>query len=134
MHATSDAALVCEAAAALDIAEIQVFRRAWREWYGAPPDESRIEPPFVVYMFGGPAPMWVRAYARRVVAEHRRAVLDPREWGVRSMYVRNPLLGYLLTVASVLVLIVLVALADVAAQHIAGVDGCFTPPCYATSD
>lgn len=133
MHA-SDTALVTEAAAALDIPEIAVFRRAWSEWYGAPPEESRIEPPFVVYMFGGPVPMWVRAYARRVVAEHRRAVLDPRAWGVRSVYVRNPLCGYLLAVASVLVLIVLVALADVAAQHIPGIHGCFTPPCYDTSN
>lgn len=133
MHA-SDAALVTEAAAALDIAEIAVFRRAWSEWYGVPPDEGRIEPPFVVYMFGGPAPMWVRAYARRIVAEHRRAVLDPRAWGVRSSYVRNPLCGYLLAVVSVLILIVLVALADTAAQHIPGIEGCFTPPCYATSD
>lgn len=129
MHA-SDAALVSEAAAALDIAEIAVFRRAWSEWYGAPPEEARIEPPFVIYMFGGPAPMWVRAYARRIVAEHRRAVLDPRAWGVFSAYVRNPVRGYLLAVVSVLVLIALVALADIAAQHMPGIQGCLTPPCY----
>lgn len=133
MHAT-DAALVTEAAAALDVPEIAVFRRAWSEWYGAPPEEAHIEPPFVVYMFGGPAPMWVRAYARRVVAEHRRAVLDPRAWGVGPAYIRNPALGYLLAAASVLVLIVLVALADVAAQHLAGIEGCFTPPCYGSPD
>lgn len=125
-----DGDLVSEAAAALDIPEIAIFRRAWTHWYGGTPDERRIEPPFLRYMFGGSAPPWVRAYARHVVESHRREPIDPRAWGVRSSYVRNPVRGYLLTLASVTVIVVLVVLADSAARHIAGTDACYTPPCY----
>lgn len=72
----------------------------------------------------------MRDYARLVVSENRACLIDPRAWGIHSRYVRNPLLGYLLTVVAVFVLIMLVVLADISAQYIAGVEGCFTPPCY----
>lgn len=130
---TSDAELVTEAAAALDTSEIDIFRRAWMHWHGGAADEARIEPPFIVYMFGGRAPHWVRDYARQVVAENRTSLIDPRTWGIRSHHVRNPLLGYLLTVLAVFVLIALVALAAASAQYIAGLEGCYTPPCYEPS-
>lgn len=122
--------LVAEAAAALDVPEIAIFRRAWSHWYGGTPDERRIERPFLVYMFGGAAPAWARDYARRVVEAHRREVIDPRAWGVRSIYVRSPLRGFLSVVLAVAVLVVLVVLADAAAKQIAGVEACLTPPCY----
>lgn len=125
-----DSALVAEAAAALDTSEIAIFRHAWAHWYGHAPSESRIEPSFLVYMFGGRAPAWVRDYARRIVARHRAEPLDPGAWGSRVDYVRNPLLGYLLAVLTVLVVIALVVVADYSAQYIAGIEGCLTPPCY----
>ena len=126
----SDDDLVAEAAAALDIPEIAIFRRAWAHWYGADPEERRIERSFLVYMFGGPAPPWARDYARRVVAANRRELIDPRAWGVRSLHVRSPWRGFLSAVLAVTVLVVLVVLADAAAKRIAGVEACFTPPCY----
>lgn len=125
-----DLALVTEAAAALDTSEIAIFRRAWTHWYGRSPSESRIEPPFLVYMFGGRAPVWVRDYARRIVARHRAEPLDPHAWGSRVDYVRNPLLGFSLAVLTVVVVIALVVIADYSAQFIAGIEGCLTPPCY----
>lgn len=126
----SDAELVTEAAAALDTSEIAIFRRAWCHWYGAAPEEARIERPFVVYMFGGRAPTWVRDYARRVVSENRSGPIEPSAWGFRSAYVRNPVLGYALAVLTVVVVIALVVAADISAQYIAGIEGCLTPPCY----
>lgn len=126
----SDAELVTEAAAALDTSEIEIFRRAWAHWHGDAVDEARIEPRFVVYMFGGRAPFWVRDYARQVVSENRSSLIQPQAWGIRSSYIRNPLLGYALTVLAVVVLIGLVVTADISAQYIAGLEGCFTPPCY----
>lgn len=131
VHA-SDAELVTEAAAALDTSEIEIFRRAWAHWHGGTVDEARIEPRFIVYMFGGSAPFWVRDYARQVVSENRSSLVHPQAWGVRSSYIRNPLLGYALTVLAVVVLIGLVVAADISAQYIAGLEGCFTPPCYDT--
>lgn len=125
-----DRALVTEAAAALDTSEIAVFRGAWWHWYGHAPDEGRLEAQFITYMFGGSVPVWVRDYARRVVAEHRGGRLVPRVWGFRSPYIRNPVLGYTLAVVAVAVLIVLVVLASGAAEYIGGLDGCVTPPCY----
>lgn len=129
----SDAELVTEAAAALDTSEIEIFRRAWTHWHGGAADEARIEPRFIIYMFGGGAPFWVRDYARQVVDENRSSLIQPQLWGIHSSYIRNPLLGYALTVLAVLVLIALVVAADISAQYIAGVEGCFTPPCYDTS-
>lgn len=126
----SDAELVTEAAAALDTSEIDIFRRAWSHWHGIAADERCIEPPFLVYMFGGRAPHWARDYARRVVEENRTGTIRPLAWGIRSSYVRNPLVGYALTVLAVIVLIGLVAAADISAQYIAGIEGCLTPPCY----
>jgi hypothetical protein len=125
-----DAALVTEAAAALDTSEIAIFRRAWRHWYGRAPEEARIEPPFLVYMFGGRAPSWVRDYARRTVERHRVEPLNPKAWGSHVDYVRNPLLGFALAVLTVVVVIGLVVMADYSAQFIAGTEGCLTPPCY----
>lgn len=125
-----DAALVTEAAAALDTSEIAIFRRAWAHWYGRAPRESRIEPSFLVYMFGGRAPAWVRDYARRIVALHRDEPLDPRAWDSRVEHVRNPVLGFLLAVLTVVVVIGLVVIADDSARFIAGTEGCLTPPCY----
>jgi hypothetical protein len=81
-------------------------------------------------MFGGRAPHWARDYARRVVEENRTGTIRPLAWGIRSSYVRNPLVGYALTVLAVIVLIGLVAAADISAQYIAGIEGCLTPPCY----
>lgn len=130
---SSDAELVTEAAAALDTSEIEIFRRAWTHWHGGAADETRIEPRFLVYMFGGRAPYWVRDYARHVVNENRSSLIQPQAWGIRSSYIRNPLLGYVLTVLAVVVLIALVVAADISAQYIAGIEGCFTPPCYDTS-
>ena len=126
----TDTELITEAAAALDTSEIAIFRRAWSHWYGAPADEARVEPPFLVYMFGGRAPHWAREYARRVVEENRARTIEPQAWGTVSSYVRNPLLGFALAVLSVLVVIALVVAADISAQYIAGIEGCFTPPCY----
>ena len=132
MHAIqgNDAELITEAAAALDTSEISIFRRAWSHWYGGPADEARIEPSFIVYMFGGRAPHWARDYARRVVEENRAGEIEPQAWGTRSPYVRNPLLGFSLAVLTVLIVIGLVVAADIAAHYIAGIENCFTPPCY----
>jgi len=125
-----DTALISEAAAALDTSEIAIFRRAWAHWYGQAPDESRIEPPFLVYMFDGRAPSWARDYARRVVRRHRSEAIDPYAWGSRSGYARNPVLGLALALCAVAILVALVMVADYSAQFIGGIDGCLTPPCY----
>lgn len=127
---TDDRTLVTEAAAALDTAEIAVFRRAWLHWYGDWPDEDRIVASFIPYMFGGSAPVWVRDYARRVVSAQRHGHFVPHRWGFSSTYVRNPLLGYALAVVAAATLIILVVLASAAAEYITGLDGCITPPCY----
>lgn len=126
-----DAALISEAAAALDTSEISIFRRAWAHWYGSPPDEASIEPPFLVYMFEGRAPSWARDYARRIVVRHEAETIDPYAWGSRSGYVRNPVLGFALAVLTVVIVIALVVVADYSAQFISGIEGCLTPPCYA---
>ncbi len=43
----SDDAPATEAKAALGILDFELFRAAWRNWYGAEPDDRMLEPAFV---------------------------------------------------------------------------------------
>ncbi|MFQ5784758.1 MAG: hypothetical protein ACE5H8_08030 [Alphaproteobacteria bacterium] len=66
---TEDMAAVQRAADAMRVGEFDVFRRAYRRWFGHDADEPRIERDFVAYLFRGQAPYWVRRFCRRVAGE-----------------------------------------------------------------
>jgi hypothetical protein len=78
----SDDALVTEAKAALGILGFELFRAAWRNWYGAEPDDRRLEPAFVTYLFKRSVPGYVRHFARQVLAEATAGRLEPADFGV----------------------------------------------------
>ena len=64
---------VAETAAWYEITEYEVFRRAWRAWFGTEPVPGELERHFVRYMFRQDVPPWVRHYTRRVLGSRPRA-------------------------------------------------------------
>ena len=78
----SDADLAAEAKAALGILDFELFRTAWRNWYGAEPEDRRLEPAFVAYLYTKRLPGYVRHFARRVLDAAATGRLDPAVFGV----------------------------------------------------
>ncbi len=70
--------LVQEAAAALEVREFDVFRAAYRAWYGVEPETVALEKEFVAYMFRQRLPPYVRHFARQVLAEAEAGRLRAR--------------------------------------------------------
>lgn len=58
---------VADAAARLDIREIDVFRLAYRWWFGREAEARMLERAFAAYMFRQETPAWARHYARQVL-------------------------------------------------------------------
>jgi hypothetical protein len=80
----SDDDLVTEAKAALGILDFELFRAAWRNWYGAEPIDRMLEPAFVTYLFKRRLPGYARHFARQVLAEATAGRLEPADFGVES--------------------------------------------------
>jgi len=70
--------LVTAAAGRLELSEIDLFRLAYRHWFGEEPDGRALERIFAAYMFRRAVPAWVRHYAREVLALRR---IGPAEAG-----------------------------------------------------
>jgi hypothetical protein len=58
---------VADAAARLDLREIEVFRLAHCWWFGRDPDTRALERAFAAYMYRQETPAWARHYARQVL-------------------------------------------------------------------
>ncbi len=108
-----DLRLVSEAATALRLREFDLFRAAWRNWFGQAPDDKAMERVFVAYLFHQRVPHWVRSFARRVLADREAGSLDPDRLGVadypRLKPLANPGEGYItgLYIAAVVVCVIL---------------------------
>lgn len=77
-----DAGRVHAAARLLRIPDFAFFRLAYRRWYGDEPDDRTIEPFFMLYLFRGRVPPWVRHLARDVVDRESQGELRPETYGV----------------------------------------------------
>ena len=84
----SDADLATEAKAALGILDFELFRTAWRSWYGAEPEDRRLEPAFVAYLYTTRLPSYVRHFARQVLDAAAAGRLDPAAFGVEGRSAR----------------------------------------------
>lgn len=49
----------------LAVAEITLFRRAYRRWHGADPGEAQLDRLFCAYLRDGHIPSWLADYVRR---------------------------------------------------------------------
>lgn len=128
--AKTDIENVLSAAAALDIAEVQLFRKAYRMWFGQHISEETLNRYFVAYMFAGAVPHWVRDYARQVLDSAQRQRLDPVKFGVLPELRRRARFGLGMLVLQFLVLALLVLIADWTMRKLPTFEGCLLPPCY----
>jgi hypothetical protein len=127
-----DVADVLEAAALLEVTEFELFRIAYRRWFGVDLQDRELERFYLPYMFGSRVPPWVRQLTRSVIAEAEAETLDPRTYGIvprlPSMDMYNRGVRYLLwlTVIFGTLLTGAATVARLAPWHHA----CYLPPCY----
>ncbi len=126
-----DVQAVLETSAILEITEFEVFRIAYRDWFGHRALDGVIEPFFTDYMFNDIVPAWVRHFTRLVLGLASEGRLDPQRFGITprpvstSMVARG--LRYLFIVVAWLT--ILVFLAHFATRYWPEVS-CYFPPCY----
>ena len=84
-----DCTAVLDAAAVLDMREIDFFRLAFRRWFGRDVRDSEIERVFAAYMFRNIVPTWTRHFSRHVLARAADGRLDAAELGALK-YTRPP--------------------------------------------
>lgn len=128
--AKTDIEDVLAAAAALDIAEVQLFREAYRKWFGAGIGEEALDRYFVAYMFAGVVPHWVRDYARQVLHNAANHRLDPVKFGILPVLRRRVRFGFGMLLLQFAVLVLLVVVTDWTLRLLPAFKGCLLPPCY----
>lgn len=84
-----DCRTAIDAAAALDIREIDFFRLAFRRWHGREITQSTLERVFAAYMFQKIVPSWTRHLSRDVLARVAAGRLNLAELGALK-YRRHP--------------------------------------------
>ena len=77
-----DVKTVVAAAEALNVREYNLFNVAYAWWFGRYAGEKEVERPFMRYLMTEQAPVWVRQFAREVLARKREGRLDPRLYGL----------------------------------------------------
>ena len=86
-----DPRLVMDAAAILHLREFDLFRAAWRNWFGRIPDDKAMEPVFVDYLFHQRIPFWVRHFANRVISDAEAGEVNRCALGVTNYPTQEPL-------------------------------------------
>ena len=71
----------------LDIGEYEVFKAAYRQWFGRAPSEAELSAPFAAYLRRLGLPIWVRHFCRDSLRQANEE--EPR--GNRRM--RRPITG-----------------------------------------
>lgn len=81
----SDASLVLSASRLLRLPEFRFFHLAYARWFGRPARDADLERVFVRFLYGAPAPLWVRHLAREVLARARTEPIGPETYGVEPI-------------------------------------------------
>lgn len=77
-----DVSCVVAASDALHIKEIRLFQVAFTWWFGRDASDTDVEKPFMRYLTTERAPVWVRQFAREVLARKNEGRLDPHDYGL----------------------------------------------------
>jgi len=72
-----EANMVAEAANRLGVGEFQFFRLAHEQWHARIVPPESLEPAFMDYMLADKVPHYVRHFARSVIDQSDRGLLDP---------------------------------------------------------
>lgn len=89
----ADVAQVRQAASLLCVPEFAFFHVAHRRWYGEAAPDRWIEPHFMLYLYRGEVPFWVRHLARAVLREAENGQLAPRDFGATPTLPPPPAAG-----------------------------------------
>ena len=82
---SEDVVGVLDSAGLLEVSEFQVFRMAYKSWFGEPAGESdlrALDRYFFDYLYRDRVPPWVRAFTREVVRRERAGALDLADYGI----------------------------------------------------
>lgn len=69
------------AAGLLRVPEFAFFHLAHRRWFARAASDREIEPHFMLYLYRGRVPFWVRHLARQVLAAAKGGDVQPEDWG-----------------------------------------------------
>jgi hypothetical protein len=122
--------VVC-AASLLHVSEFDLFRLAYRNWYGRAPTEHQLASAFDGYLERTDIPMWVRAFVRQIQSLQAEDRLDPAHFGLRprpAAGLRSGFIGAFALLVMLMIIALLVYWAELA-QDITTL-GCQLPPCY----
>ena len=126
-----DVQAVLNTSALLEITEFEVFRIAYRDWFGRRAADNIIEPFYTDYMFNEVVPAWVRHFTRLVLQLAREGRLEPQRFGImpKPFSARMAARGVRYLVIAVIWITMLLLLAHFAARYWP-VAQCYFPPCY----
>lgn len=126
-----DVQAVVYAATVLQISEFDVFRLAYWEWFGRPAENREMEACFHRYLAVTQAPVWVRAFARRIRQLVEEGRLDSRAFGLEppspASRVRI-ILGFTVLAGILMIVAFLIYSAFRVGSPLAV--ACQLPPCY----
>ena len=89
-----DVQAVLDAAWALRVGEFDLFRLAYRRWFGRSEEEKDLERIFVRYMFHQRVPPWVRHFCRQVLDEAAAGTLERQRFGAEAVRRREALVSF----------------------------------------
>ena len=127
----NDSRAVVDTASVLHVSELEVFRLAYRNWFGRPAQDEEIDSCFSHYIDDSEVPMWVRDFTRRVQTLHTQGCLDVRRFGVEPAPDTTHWMAFLggMAFAGMLALLALLVYLAIKAQE-ATPTACQLPPCY----
>ncbi len=127
----NDAREVVNAATLLRVSEFEVFRLAYREWFGRLATNKEIDVTFARYLGQSAVPVWVRNFTRKINQLNDEGHLDAREFGIQPPPPSSPQMvavGSIALVAIVTIVTLLIYLA-IQAEDLRALK-CQFPPCY----
>ena len=128
----ADCVLVADTAGLLEISEFRVFQLAFREWYGREIRDHEAEDYFTAFMYFDRVPFWVRRFCHIIQNLDAAGKLNPRDFGITPQRFEYRLLRWAVKGVTVMlaVFIILLFLANTAADLMPFLKECYFPPCY----
>ncbi len=123
---------VLNTAALLETTEFNVFRLAYRNWYGKNINDNEIERFYVPYMFREVVPPWVTSFCRMILKLEKSGKLNTRKYvPLERRPKRQEVSQFAMKlIIAINCLIILLMLADQAAVQMGLDERCMFPPCY----
>jgi hypothetical protein len=118
-------------ASVLQVSEFDVFRLAYHEWFGHPAERREMEACFHRYLGAMQAPVWVRAFVRRIRQLAEEGRLDLRAFGLEPPSPASKariILGFTV-LAGILMFVAFLIYAAFRLEMPIGIT-CQLPPCY----